>query len=61
MHALVTIAELFICALLAQSFQEMYQRKKEPVVKVFCFFFKSFVVVVAHNEVKGMIIVNSVM
>ena len=49
------------CVLLAQSFQEMYQRKKEAVFKVFCFlFFKSFVVVaVTHNAVNGLDTVNS--
>ena len=50
----------FICALLGWSFQEIYQRKKEAVVKVFCFFFsKSFVVVaVTHSAANELYIVS---
>ena len=43
-----------LCVLLAQSFQEMYQRKKQ-CSKSFAFFSKSFVaVVVTHNAVNGL-------
>ena len=59
MHALVTVGESFICALLAWSFQEKIP-KKEAVFKVFCFFFKSFVAVaVTHNAANELYIVNS--
>ena len=59
MHALVVPSESFICALLAQSFQEMYQRKKEAVFKVFCFFFFKSFVAVTHNAVNGLDTVSS--
>ena len=46
-------------ALLAGHFKEIYQRKKETVVKVCYFIFHAVAVAVTHNAANGLDTVNS--